>query len=193
MGSVFLTAPNLITLFRIFLVPILVALLISPLRVTIFLTVGVFLVAAATDWVDGRIARRYNQVTALGALLDPIADKLLIMAALVSLASLQKVPAWVVVALIGRDFAVSGIRQISAQRGTVIPAGVLGKYKTALEMIAVVLVMVSIDYPAVDPELFWQIKPSLIVLVAALVLALISAGHYLSRLLAKTRRKEPAS
>ena len=183
MPSVFFTAPNLITLFRIFLVPIIVVLLISPFKVSALITVAVFLVAAASDWLDGRIARRYNQVTALGALLDPIADKLLIMAALVSLVSLEKVPAWIVVALVGRDLAVSGIRQIAAANGNVIRAGRAGKYKTAIEMAAVVLVMVSIDYQFVDPVVFGQVRLSHLMLSAAVVLAVISAASYMSGLL----------
>ena len=150
MRSVFLTAPNLITLFRIFLTPIIVVLLISPFGVNALITAAVFLLAAATDWLDGRLARRYKQVTALGTLLDPIADKLLVMAALVSLVSLQKVPGLVVVALVGRDLVVSGIRQMAANKGVVMAPGNYGKCKTVLEMAAIVLVMVSIEYESID-------------------------------------------
>lgn len=185
MSSPFLTLPNLITLFRILLVPIIVVLLISPFKVSSLVTVIVFLVAAGSDWLDGRIARRYNQVSALGALLDPIADKLLIMAALISLVSLGRVPAWIVVSLVGRDLVVSGIRQMGAVRGDVIPPSKAGKYKTAMEMISVVLVMVSIDYACVDPVLLLGLRTSVFILLVALVLAVISAASYLSHLLTR--------
>jgi len=188
--SGFLTAPNLITLFRIFLAPIIVVLLISPFRVSAFITVIVFLVAAGSDWLDGRIARHYNQVTALGTLLDPIADKILVMAALISLVSLQKVPAWIVVALVARDIAVSGIRQMGAVKGDVMPASIAAKYKTAIEMAAVVLVILSIDIQWVDPVVFCGLRLSLLILFAALLLALFSAGMYLSRLLANTEAQD---
>jgi len=185
--SVFLTAPNLITLFRIFLAPIIVVLLISPLGVNALITAAVFLLAAGTDWLDGRLARRYKQVTALGTLLDPIADKLLVMAALVSLVSLQKVPGLVVVALVGRDLVVSGIRQMAATKGVVMAAGSYGKCKTVLEMAAIVLVMISIEYEFIDPVLFVGIRPSLLMLLCALILAIVSAGSYLSVLLTIAR------
>lgn len=187
MRSVFLTAPNLITLFRIFLAPIIVVLLISPLGVNALITAAVFLLAAGTDWLDGRLARRYKQVTALGTLLDPIADKLLVMAALVSLVSLQKVPGLVVVALVGRDLVVSGIRQMAATKGVVMAAGSYGKCKTVLEMAAIVLVMISIEYEFIDPVLFVGIRPSLLMLLCALILAIVSAGSYLSVLLTIAR------
>ena len=190
MRSVFLTAPNLITLFRIFLAPIVVVLLISPFNVSAFITVAVFLVAAGSDWLDGRIARRYNQITALGTLLDPIADKILVMAALISLVSLEKVPAWIVVALVARDIAVSGIRQMRAVKGDVMPASVAAKYKTAIEMAAVVLAILSIDIQWVDPIVFCGLRLSLLILFAALLLALFSAGSYLSQLLADTDTQE---
>ena len=184
MRSIFFTAPNLITLFRIFLAPIIVVLLISPFKVSAFITVVVFLVAAGSDWLDGRIARRYNQVTPLGTLLDPIADKILVMAALISLVSLQKVPAWIVVALVARDIAVSGMRQMGAVKGDVMPASTAAKYKTAFQMAAVVLAILSIDIQWVDPVVFCGLRLSLLILLAALLLALWSAGSYLSRLLA---------
>ncbi|MCD6327361.1 CDP-diacylglycerol--glycerol-3-phosphate 3-phosphatidyltransferase [bacterium] len=190
MTSAFFTLPNMITISRIFLAPIIVVLLISPFGVNTLVTAAVFLFAAATDWLDGRLARRYNQVTTLGTLLDPVADKLLVMAALVALASMQKVPALVVVALVGRDLVVSGIRQMAAARGTVIAAGNLGKYKTALEMAAIVLLMVSIEHQFVDPALVVGIRPSLLMLLGALILAIVSGASYLSVLLKIARAPE---
>jgi len=189
MRPTFFSVPNIITFFRIFLAPIIVVLLISPLRVSAFVTVAVFLVAAGSDWLDGRIARRYNQITALGTLLDPIADKILVLAALISLVSLQKVPAWIVVALVARDITVSGIRQMGAVKGDVIPPSRSAKLKTAIEMGAVVIAILSIDLQWIDPVVFSNLRVSLLALLVALFLALWSAGLYLSRLLANVQMK----
>src|SRR5882762_2701962 len=117
--------PNLLTLLRIFFVPLLVAALLAedagswwrnfiPMSHDLF-ALGIFLAAAATDLMDGYLARRWGQITTVGTLLDPIADKLLIMAALVSLVWNHRVPAWIVIIIVGRDFAVSGLRQIAAK------------------------------------------------------------------------------
>src|ERR1700684_4143181 len=134
--------PNLLTLARIFLVPLLVAALLAdgntlrwdelmPVSRDMF-ALGVFLGAAVTDLLDGYLARRLGQVTTVGTLLDPIADKLLISAALVSLVDIHRVPAWVVVLIIGREFAVSGLRFIAAASGYTIRASELGKTKMIL-------------------------------------------------------------
>src|SRR5215813_13914079 len=119
--------PNRLTLLRIFFVPLLVAALLSdgtdawwqrviPVSREIF-ALAIFLSAAATDLLDGYLARRWGQITTVGTLLDPIADKLLISAALVSLVDIHRVPAWMVILIIGREFAVSGLRQIAAASG----------------------------------------------------------------------------
>src|SRR5580658_6019019 len=133
--------PNLLTLLRIFFVPLLVAALLADgtwiagpqgfVSREIF-ALAVFLTAAATDLVDGWLARRWGQVTTVGTLLDPIADKLLISAALVSLVNIHLVPAWILILIIGREFAVSGLRQIAAASGYTIRASELGKTKMIL-------------------------------------------------------------
>ena len=120
--------PNLLTLLRILFVPLLVAALLAedlgvnwarlvPVSRELF-ALGIFLAAAATDLIDGYFARRWRQVTTVGTLLDPIADKLLISAALISLVEIQRVPAWMVILIIGREFAVTGLRSIAARRGS---------------------------------------------------------------------------
>src|SRR6201997_4303189 len=130
--------PNSLTIARIFFVPLLVAVLVEQnvsirvLGVTVtneWLALAIFLIAAATDLVDGYLARRWGQVTTVGTLLDPIADKLLISAALVSLVDIHRVPAWMVILIIGREFAVSGLRSIAAAGGYTIAASDLGKTK----------------------------------------------------------------
>lgn len=141
--------PNSLTLLRIFIVPLLVVVLLTPFSEDWFglprhiLGVGLFLGAALTDYLDGHLARSRDQVTRLGQLLDPIADKLLISAALISLVENQLAPAWAVVIIIGREFAVTGLRSIAAADGVVISASRMGKFKMLLQVLTVSLLIVS--------------------------------------------------
>lgn len=143
--------PNLLTLLRIFIVPLFVAALLAdnhasgfqqfiPISTELF-ALAVFLVAAATDLLDGYLARRWGQITTVGTLLDPIADKLLVSAALVSLVDIHRVPSWMVILIIGREFAVSGLRSIAASTGYTISASELGKTKMAAQVAAIALVI----------------------------------------------------
>jgi len=130
--------PNALTLARIFLIPfVVVVLLTKQMHNWAFWGAGLFLAAALTDLLDGYLARRRKQVTTLGRLLDPIADKLLISSALVSLVQLQIAPAWMVVIIIGREFAVSGLRSIAAHEGFSIDVSTLGKGKMVAQVAAV--------------------------------------------------------
>lgn len=135
--------PNALTLFRIFLVPFLVVVLLTKFSGREYVGLAIFLVAAVTDFFDGFIARRRNQMTRLGALLDPIADKMLMSAAFISLVELQYAKAWMVVIIIGREFAVSGLRAIAAQQGITIAASPLGKTKMVAEVVAVSLLILG--------------------------------------------------
>ncbi len=141
--------PNALTLLRIFIVPLLVVVLLTPFSENWLgfprhiLGVGLFLGAALTDYLDGHLARRRDQVTRLGQLLDPIADKLLISAALISLVENQLAPAWAVVIIIGREFAVTGLRSIAAVDGVVISASGMGKAKMMLQVLTVALLIAS--------------------------------------------------
>ena len=135
--------PNSLTLFRIFLVPILVVVLLT--KYSNYLGLGIFLVAAATDFFDGYFARKLNKTTRLGTLLDPIADKLLMSAAFISLIELGLARAWMVVIIIGREFAVSGLRSIAAQQGVTIAASPLGKTKTVAQVVAIALLIVGYE------------------------------------------------
>ena len=139
--------PNSLTLFRIFLVPFLVVVLLTKFAGREYAGLAIFLVAAITDFFDGWIARRTNQMTRLGALLDPIADKLLMSAAFISLVEMdpRHVPAWMVVIIIGREFAVSGLRSIAAQQGVTIAASGLGKVKTIAQVIAISLLILGYE------------------------------------------------
>jgi CDP-diacylglycerol--glycerol-3-phosphate 3-phosphatidyltransferase len=139
--------PNALTLLRIFLVPFLVVVLLTKFTAREFVGLAIFLVAAITDFFDGWLARRRNQTTKLGALLDPIADKLLMSAAFISLVEMDPlhVPAWMVVIIIGREFAVSGLRSIAAQQGVTIEASSLGKGKMVSQVIAISLLILGYE------------------------------------------------
>jgi CDP-diacylglycerol--glycerol-3-phosphate 3-phosphatidyltransferase len=168
--------PNALTLARIFLVPLLVAVLVQR---DITLEVGalvlrneqialaLFLIAGATDLLDGYLARRLRQITTVGTLLDPIADKLLVSAALISLVQVRIVPAWMAILIVGREFAVSGLRGIAASEGLIIKANQWGKIKTATQVIAISICMLSMR----TPELYPIAMAGLWVVVAATVLS----------------------
>jgi CDP-diacylglycerol--glycerol-3-phosphate 3-phosphatidyltransferase len=144
-----LNLPNALTMSRIFVVPLLVVVLLTPYSEVWFglprhiFGVALFLGAAFTDYLDGQIARRRQQVSRLGQLLDPIADKLLISAALISLVENQLAPAWAVVVIVGREFAVTGLRSIAATEGVIIPASRMGKVKMLAQVITVALLIVA--------------------------------------------------
>jgi CDP-diacylglycerol---glycerol-3-phosphate 3-phosphatidyltransferase len=152
--------PNTLTILRIFFVPFLVAVLVEQnLRIewhgevlvsNAFLALGIFLIAATTDLLDGYLARRWKQITTVGTLLDPIADKLLVSAALISLVQIRRVPAWMVVLIIGREFAVSGLRSIAAAEGYTIQASDLGKTKMITQVVAICMILVSIRWEALS-------------------------------------------
>ena len=138
-----LNIPNSLTLFRIFLVPFLVVVLLTKFEGKEIWGVVIFLVAAATDFLDGYVARKRGQVTSLGILLDPIADKLLVSAAFISLVQLEIVPAWMVVVIVGRDFAMTDLRAVASSEGVIIPASIWGKFKMGSQVIAISLLIVG--------------------------------------------------
>lgn len=173
--------PNSLTLIRIFLVPLLVAALVQGnwsvhwgsrlLVANDFFALILFLAAALTDLLDGYLARRWKQVTTVGTLLDPVADKLLISASLISLVEIRLLPGWMVILIISREFAVSGLRSIAAAEGYIIKAGELGKSKMVLQVLGVSLVMMSIRWPAL--RLF-----AMIAMWAVVIFGLASAVDY---------------
>src|SRR6202048_1910782 len=152
--------PNALTLLRIFFVPLLVAVLVeqnayvawrgNTLLSNDLLALAIFLVAAVTDLLDGYLARKWRQVTTVGTLLDPIADKLLISAALISLVQIRRIPAWMVVVIVGRGFAVAGLRSIAAAEGFTVKASELGKTKMVLQVVAISLVMLDFRWPGLS-------------------------------------------
>lgn len=132
--------PNALTLLRIFLVPVLVVFLLTRY---VWAGLAVFLAASITDWLDGYLARKRGEVTTLGQLLDPIADKLLMSAAFISLVELDMAPAWMVVVIIGRELAITGLRAVAAAERIIIPAATVGKYKLGAQVVAVSVLIVS--------------------------------------------------
>jgi CDP-diacylglycerol--glycerol-3-phosphate 3-phosphatidyltransferase len=172
--------PNSLTILRIFFVPLLVAALVQEnvsvriggaLITNEWLALAIFLAAAATDLLDGYLARRWKQVTTIGTLLDPIADKLLISAALISLVQVRALPGWMAILIIGREFAVSGLRSIAAAEGYTIKANDLGKTKMFFQVVAVSCMLVAVRHSTVHMVGMWMMW-------AVVVFALLSAVSY---------------
>ncbi len=141
-----LNLPNLLTLARVAAIPLLVILMLSDSRQASFWAAALFGVAAATDFIDGWLARKWGVVTVLGKFLDPLADKLIVMAALIMLIPLDRVPAWAVFLLLAREIVVTGLRSIASSEGIVIDASDLGKVKTIYQMVAISGLLLHYDY-----------------------------------------------
>lgn len=183
---------NKLTLIRIILVPIFLIFIAAkhiPYGSTI--ATAIFILASLTDKLDGYIARSRNQITNFGKFMDPLADKLLVTAALISLVELQIVPAWASVIIIAREFAVSGLRSIAASQGRVIAASWWGKIKTVIQIIAIILLLLKVNVndfkyimDLVNNSQFWSqffnIVPS-IMLMVAVVITLISGIVYFNK------------
>jgi CDP-diacylglycerol---glycerol-3-phosphate 3-phosphatidyltransferase len=162
--------PTLLTLLRIFFVPLLVVLLLTKGPSLDLWAAAVLLTAAVTDVLDGYLARRHRQITALGILLDPIADKLLICSALIALVELGLIPAWMVVIIVGRELAVSGLRAVASAEGMVIQASDLGKAKMVLEVAAITTLVLEHHFEALRNGDF-RLGTILVWLVLALAVA----------------------
>lgn len=138
--------PNVLTLLRIALIPLLAVLLLSDSRDAGFWGAAVFAVASTTDWLDGYLARRMEIVTVFGKFLDPIADKLMVMAALIMILPFGRVPAWMVLVILGREIIITGLRGIASSEGIVISASDLGKLKTIFQIVAILGLLLHYDY-----------------------------------------------
>ncbi len=169
-----------LTITRIVAVPLLILFLISSSRVHALIAAAIFMAAAFTDWLDGVVARRRNQVTTLGTLLDPIADKLIVAAALVSLLTIDKIAAWIVVVIIGRELAVTGLRAVSAGHGVIVPASRLAKWKTVTQYVAVTMLILEKGIAAPG---FHAVATG--VLLVAVALTIVSAVDYFYRFFRK--------
>ncbi len=179
-----MNVPNLLTLLRIFFVPMLVAALVQESVQFHFagiqftnatLALAVFLAAAATDLLDGFLARRWKQVTTVGTLLDPIADKLLVSAALISLVQVRELAGWMAILIIGREFAMSGLRSIAASAGLTIKASDLGKTKMVSQVVAVTLALLGMQHGG---ALRWWANIWMWIVV---FFSMLSAGMYFAK------------
>jgi CDP-diacylglycerol---glycerol-3-phosphate 3-phosphatidyltransferase len=185
-GAPRVNLPNALTLLRIFLVPLLVVVLLTRVEGHVYFGVAIFLLAVATDFLDGFFARRRNEVTRLGILLDPLADKLLTAAAFLSLVEMNLVPAWVVMIILARELAVTGLRNVAAGRGVLIRASGLGKAKMVAQVVAITLFLLSQLYPLLR-------VPALGALAVVVTLTLVSGADYFIRFYREVLRPAAAA
>ena len=166
--------PNKLTIFRVILIPFFVVFLLAPYFEGFgnYIALAIFIVASITDFLDGKIARKYNLVTNFGKFMDPLADKLLVCSALICLISLSRISAWVVIIIIAREFIISGFRLIAADNGVVIAASYWGKFKTASQMITVILLVLNIR------NSFFQVLGTVFIYIS-LALTVISLIDYI--------------
>ncbi|MCH4192051.1 MAG: CDP-diacylglycerol--glycerol-3-phosphate 3-phosphatidyltransferase [Butyrivibrio sp.] len=164
--------PNKLTLFRVILIPVFVVFMLVSVTgdADKWIALAIFIIASLTDLLDGKIARKYNLITDFGKFMDPLADKLLVCSAMICLVSLGKIPAWIVIVIIAREFIISGFRLIAADNGRVIAASYWGKFKTTFQMVMVILMIADI------PQLYILTQ---IIMYVALVLTVISLVDYL--------------
>lgn len=166
--------PNKLTILRTIMIPVfLIFLYIPGLGMTgDVLVAAIFVLASFTDLLDGKIARKYNLVTNFGKFMDPLADKLLVCSALIALVDLDRIPAWVVIIIIAREFIISGFRLIASDNGVVIAASYWGKFKTTFQMIMIILLILNIDYP-------YSNIVNMVIMYIALALTIISLLDYI--------------
>ncbi|ADI84659.1 CDP-diacylglycerol--glycerol-3-phosphate 3-phosphatidyltransferase [Geobacter sulfurreducens] len=145
-ASTIWNVPNILTLVRIALIPVMAVLLLSPSKEAGFWAAAVFAIASVTDWLDGYLARKMEIVTVFGKFLDPIADKLMVMAALIMVLPFNRIPAWMVLVILGREIIITGLRGIASTEGIVIPASDLGKFKTIFQIVAILGILLHYDY-----------------------------------------------
>ena len=169
-----MNTPNKLTVARMILVPFLVLFMLTDLggEANRYIALAIFVVASVTDWFDGKLARKYNLVTNFGKFMDPLADKLLVCSAMICFIELEKLPAWFVIIIIGREFIISGFRLVAADNGVVIAASYWGKFKTTFQMAAVILMIFNI--PALT-------LVTNIVVVIAVALTIISLVDYVAK------------
>lgn len=165
--------PNKLTIGRILAIPVFIIVFIMDYR---YAAAVIFILAAFTDMLDGKIARKYNLVTNFGKLMDPLADKLLVMSALVCLVQAGDVAGWMVIVILGREFIITGMRQVAAAQGTVIAAGTTGKIKTVTQMIAIPLLILE-NWPF--SLLSVNVPADMVFLWIALIMTIVSGVEYI--------------
>jgi len=165
-----MTLPNMLTCARVILIPVFLALAYQGTPTCDIAALAVYVVACLTDYVDGQLARRNHQVTNFGKFMDPLADKLLVCSALICLVALARIPAWIVIVIIAREFIISGFRLVASDNGVVIAASYWGKFKTTFQMVMICLMIVNLEVLSLLTQ---------IVMWAALLLTVISLVDYL--------------
>lgn len=168
-----LNLPNTITLIRIAMIPLIMLFLLLPIPGKYLISAIIFVVAAATDGVDGHIARSRNLVTTLGKFLDPLADKLLILATLICLLALDKVGAVAIILILTRELVITGLRAIAADKGVVIAASYFGKFKTVSQIVAITYILLAGQFTAL-PEVLGTV-----LLWIAVIITVLSGADYL--------------
>ena len=191
--------PNALTLLRIFFVPLLVAALVEGqltwevggfLLTNELIALAIFLAAGATDLLDGYLARKWGQITTVGTLLDPIADKLLVSSALIALVQVRVVPAWMTIVIVGREFAISGLRSIAAAEGYVIKASDFGKLKLVSQVTAISLLLLSMRWLELRPFAMVGMWVVVVVTVASAVMYFRRFWHMVDKKVKLRRRRE---
>lgn len=163
--------PNKLTILRmIMIIPFVVFMLVPIGGAGKWIALALFVIASLTDLLDGKIARKYNLVTTFGKFMDPLADKLLVCSALICLVEMGKIPSWIVIIIVSREFIISGFRQVASDKGVVIAASYWGKFKTTFQMVMIVLMIA--DIPVLS-------LVTTIVMWAALILTVVSLVDYL--------------
>ena len=177
--------PNKLTIFRVILIVPFVVLLLggeagwfgNNILIPNLIALAIFIIASLTDLADGKIARKYNMVTNFGKFMDPLADKLLVCSALIALVELGRIPAWIVIIIIAREFIISGFRLVASDNGVVIAASYWGKFKTTFQMVMVCLMLVNV--PGMEVMWPWLNLLTQVVMWIALVLTVVSLIDYL--------------
>lgn len=163
--------PNKLTMFRVILIPFFVLFMLVPITpYDKWIALGIFILASLTDLLDGKIARKYNLITDFGKFMDPLADKLLVCSALICLVSLERIPTWIVIVIIAREFIISGFRLVASDNGVVIAASYWGKFKTTFQMVMICLMIADIETISIFTAIIMWI---------ALVLTVVSLVDYL--------------
>ena len=166
--------PNKLTIFRVILIPFFVVFMLAPIcpGYANYIAVAIFIVASLTDLLDGKIARKYNLVTDFGKFMDPLADKLLVCAAMICLIEIGQLAAWIVIVIISREFIISGFRLVAADNGVVIAASYWGKFKTTFQMLMVIVLILNFD------NCYFQLLGTVLTYIAV-VLTVVSLIDYL--------------
>jgi CDP-diacylglycerol--glycerol-3-phosphate 3-phosphatidyltransferase len=174
METAAMNVPNLLSISRILAVPVFIVLMLEPTPLRALLAGIVFSIASATDWLDGYLARKWGQVTKIGKLLDPVADKILVASALIMLVDIARIPSWIAIVIIGREIAITGLRAMAASEGIIIPAESVGKVKVGAQITAVLCLV--LDYHLGTD---WISDIGRIALWIAMILAIYSGMQYI--------------